>query len=338
MKKIDFEAHFLTEDYIDALRQNKGFPRYVENSQTKSHDLYFFDGVALELGDRIRDELLDLGEGRLKDMDAAGVDVQVLSLTAPGLEQFDAATATALSKKTNDHLAESIQRHPDRFMGFAALAPQDPEGAANELERAMKELGFKGWNTHSNYAGAYLDDKEYWPILEKAEELDALIYIHPTAPAIPQLYKYGFTLAGAPFGFGAETAMCMLRLIFSGVFDRYPGLKFMLGHYGEALPFQMERMDRAYTRPPAPAGRPELSKRPSDYLKNNVFVTTSGNFFEAAFACTVQAMGMDRIFLGIDYPYEKMGQSLQFLEGLPISQEDLDQIYSLNANRIGITP
>ena len=145
-------------------------------------------------------------------MDRAGVDVQILSLTAPGFEQFEASAATAMAKKTNDLLAGVIQKHPDRFMGFAALAPQNPEEAVNELERAVKDLGFKGWNTHSNYGDSYLDDKKYWPILEKAAELDTLIYLHPTIPAIPQLWKYGFALAGAPFGFGFETAMCAMQL------------------------------------------------------------------------------------------------------------------------------
>jgi predicted TIM-barrel fold metal-dependent hydrolase len=289
------------------------------------------------MGEKIRNKLLDLGDGRLKDMDENGVDVQVLSLTAPGLEQFDAPTGTALSKKTNDLLAKAIQKHPDRFMGFAALAPQDPEAAARELERTVKVLGFKGWNTHSNFGGTYLDEKKYLPILEKAAENDALIYLHPTVPAIPQLCKYGFTLAGASFGFGFETAMCMMRVILSGVFDKYPRLKFMLGHYGEAMPFLLERMDRAYSRPPAPAGRPELAKKPSEYLKNNVFVTTSGNFFEPAFTCTYQAMGIDRMFLGTDYPYEGTAESIQFLDSLPISQAEKDKLYHLNAKRIGFT-
>ncbi len=337
MKRIDFEAHFLTHEYIDLLHENKGFPRYEADKQTERQYLCYSDNVRLQVGGIIGDRLLDLGEGRLKNMDADGVDVQVLSLTAPGLEQFDAAIATPLARKTNDHLAEAIQRHPDRFMGFAALAPQSPEEAVDELERAVKDLGFKGWNTHSNYAGTYLDDKKYLPILEKAEELDALIYLHPTVPAITQLWKYGFALGGAPFGFGFETAMCMMRLILSGVFDKYPKLKIMLGHYGEALPFLMTRIDWPYVRPSDPAGRPPLEKKPSEYLKNNVFVTTSGNFYEPAFVCSYQAMGMDRIFLGTDYPYEDMDESIQFLESLSISQEDKEKLYYLNAKRIGIT-
>ena len=337
MKRIDFEAHFLTKEFVDLLRDNKRFPRVQEDSQTGSRYLFYSEGVSLKLVEGIGDKLLDLGEGRLKDMDANGVDVQVLSLTAPGLEQFDGSIATELAKKTNEHLAGAIQRHPDRFMGFATLAPQNPEEAAVELERTVKDLGFKGWNTHSNYAGSYLDEKKYWPILEKAEEVDAFIYLHPTVPAIPQLCTHGFAFAGAPFGFGFETAMCMMRMIFSGVFDRYPGLKVMLGHYGEALPFLLTRLDWAYMRPPELTDRPDLTKKPSDYLKDNVFVTTSGNFFEPAFMCTLQALGMEKIFLGSDYPYEKMEESIQFLEDLPISSEDKEKLYYLNAGQLGIT-
>ena len=337
MKRIDFEAHFLTEGFTDVLRQNKGYPKFKEDRETKDCYLSYSDDVALKLVDRIRDRLLDLDTGRLKNMDAAGIDVQVLSITAPGFEQFESSLATKMAKETNDLLADVIRKHPDRFMGFAALAPQNPQKAADELERTVKDLGFIGWNTHSNYAGTYLDDERYWPILEKAEELDVLIYLHPTIPAIPQLWKYGFALAGAPFGFGFEAAMCMIRLILSGVFDKYPGLKIMLGHYGEALPFLLTRIDWAYERPSDLTNRPKLAKKPSEYFKENVFVTTSGNFFEPAFMCTLQALGIDRIFLGTDYPYEEMTESVEFLDGLSISPGDREKVYQMNANKIGIT-
>lgn len=337
MKKIDFEAHFMTEAFMNVMRDNKGFPRYQKDDATQIRHACFSEGVSLKLVDRIRDGLLDLGEERLRHMDAVGIDVQLLSLNAPGFEQFEASVATAMAKQTNDLLAEVIKNYPSRFMGFAALAPQRPLEAAAELERAVKDLGFKGWNTHSNYAGTYLDDTEYWPILEKAEELDALIYLHPTIPAISPLWKYGFALAGAPFGFGFDAAMCTMRLILSGVFDKFPKLKIMLGHYGEALPFLLTRIDWAYNRPPDLTNRPRLARKPSDYLKENVFVTTSGNFFEPAFMCTLQALGIERIFLGTDYPYEKMDETVQFIESLPISSGDKEKIYYLNAGNLGIT-
>ncbi|MBW1801689.1 MAG: amidohydrolase [Deltaproteobacteria bacterium] len=337
MKRIDFEAHFATEGFMKLMFENKGYPRCRVDEQTQNRYLSYADEVELKLVDRIHDGLLDLGAGRLAKMDEAGVDVQILSLTAPGFEQFEASKATAMARETNDLLADVIRKHPDRFKGFAALAPQNPEEAAAELERCVKELGFVGWNTHSNYGNSYLDDKKYWPILEKAAELETLIYLHPTIPAIPQLWKYGFALAGAPFGFGFEAAMCTVRLILSGVFDRYPKLKIMLGHYGEALPFLLTRIDWAFERPVELTGRPELEKKPSEYFKDNMCVTTSGNFFEPAFTCSAQAIGIDNIFLGSDFPYETMLESVRFLDNLPISEEDKNKLYHENASRFGIT-
>jgi predicted TIM-barrel fold metal-dependent hydrolase len=336
MRKIDFEAHFYTQEYIAAMYNNKGYPRFVDDDKTKDRRLWYNAEVGQPFSDFLLSALMNLGEERLKRMDTCGVDVQMLSLSAPGLEQLDPATGAALAKKANDTLSEVIKRYPGRFMGYAALAPGSPEEAADELERCVKELGFKGWNTHSNYAGAYLDEDRFLPILQRAEKLNVPIYLHPTVPAIPQLKGYGFPLAGAPFGFGLETALCMMRLIYSGVFDRFPDLTIILGHLGEGLPFIRNRIDWAYVRPFDPAARPTLSKKPSEYLKDNVFVTTSGNYYQPAFMCTYEALGIDKILLGTDYPYEDPEECIQFLEGLPLSQEDKDKIYSINAGELGI--
>ena len=337
MKKIDFEAHFVTSDYVRALEENTGYPRYAIDRRTGRRRLEYTDDVDEPLGDALLAKLLDVGEQRLASMDAAGIDVQVLSLTSPGVEQFDPALGTTLARKCNDELAAVIQRHPDRFVGFAALAPNDPEAAADELERAVKDLGLRGWKTHSNYGGAYLDEPMYWPILERAEQVDVPIYLHPTVPAMPQLRRYGFALAGAPFGFGIETSVCLMRLIYSGAFDQYPRLKVILGHLGEGLPFLLQRIDFAYVRPWFDLeARPALEKKPSDYFKENVFVTTSGNYLAAAFACTVEALGIGRILLATDYPYEDSGECMQFLEGLPLTQDDRDRVYFRNAGQFGI--
>ena len=237
MKKIDFEAHFVTEEWVDALYKNKGYPRLVEDKAAKIRRMYFTADAAEPFSDVLLGNLRDVGEKRLKSMDEAGVDVQVLTLTAPGVESLEPEMGTALAKSSNDKLAEIIQKYPDRFSGYAALAPKKPQESARELERAVNELGLKGWKTHSNYGDSYLDEKIYWPILAKVEELDVPIYLHPTAPIIPQLGTYGFALAGAPFGFGVETSMAMMRLVLSGVFDAFPNLKIILGHLGEGLPF-----------------------------------------------------------------------------------------------------
>ena len=337
MKKIDFEAHFFTKEYLKALSEYEGYPRLMDLDQERSRRMWHTKEVGQPYGDPLINSLTDLDEGRLAKMDACGIDVQVLSLSAPSIDQLDSKIGTALARDANNMLSEVIKKYPDRFMGYAVLAPNAPEEAADELERTVKELGFIGWNTHSNLGGSYLDEEEYLPILERAEKLDIPIYLHPTVPAMPQVRTYGFALAGAAFGFGMETAMCMMRLIYSGVFDKHPGLKFILGHLGEALPFLIKRIDWAYVRPFDPAARPSLSKKPSEYLKNNVFVTTSGNYYEPAFMCTREAMGIDRILLGTDYPYEDSDECIDFIERLPLSEEDKEKIYFKNAGQLGIT-
>jgi hypothetical protein len=148
--------------------------------------------------------LLDTGEDRIAVMDAAGIDVSVTSLTAPGVERFEPALGTKLAKNANDELAGAVSRYPDRFQGFAALAVKDVDAAVKELERAVKELGLRGWKTHSNYGDSYLDEKRYWPILAKADELGVPFYLHPTTPKIPEFWTYGVALAGPPFGFSLE--------------------------------------------------------------------------------------------------------------------------------------
>jgi len=338
MKKIDFEAHFVTDEWVTEMFGNRGYPRYVRDEKTAQCRVQWSPDDVEPIGDILLNKLLDLGEGRLKVMDDNGVDLQVLSLTIPGVELMDASTGTALARNVNDALADVVRKYPDRFLGFAALAPQSPEEAADELERAVKELDLKGWKTHSNYGENYLDEKRYWPIFERAEKLNVPIYLHPSFPTIPQLKTdYGWALSGAPFGFGVETALCMMRLVLSGVFDRYPGLKVILGHLGEGLPFLLARIDYPYVIPWFdPNARPELNKKPSDYFKNNVFVTTSGNYYEPAFMCTYEAMGIDRILLGTDYPYEDPNECIRFLEGLSIPKEEKDKIYYGNAYQLGI--
>ena len=184
MKKIDFEAHFYTPEYVKALSENKGYPKLVEGNGERDRRLWYSDDVGQPFRDFLLKPLLDLGKGRLKMMDAVGIDVQILSLSAPGLEQLDIEKGKALAVKANNVLSEAIKRHPDRFLGYAALAVKAPEAAADELERAVKELGLIGWNTHSNFGDSYLDDAKYRPIFERAEKLDAPIYLHPTVPRV----------------------------------------------------------------------------------------------------------------------------------------------------------
>ena len=340
MKRIDFEAHFMTQAFVEALFDNKGYPRLVEDKAAGTRRMYFTADAAEPFSDVLLGNLLDVGEGRIKNMDASKVDVQVLTLTAPGVESLDPKVGTEIARSSNDELAQIIEKHPGRFMGYAALAPKDSDAATRELERAVKELGMKGWKTHSNYGDSYIDEKVYWPVLAKAEELDVPIYLHPTAPIIPQLNTYGYSLAGAPFGFGIETSMVMMRMVLAGVFDAFPRLKVILGHLGEGLPFVLQRIDFPYVRPHFandPGARRQINKKPSEYLKENMLVTTSGNYLEPAFMCTKEALGVEKILLGTDYPYEDSAECLAFLESLPLSSEEKEKIFSLNAAQVGIT-
>ncbi len=227
-------------------------------------------------------------------MDEAGIDVAVLSLAAPGTEPFEPSLGTKIARETNDALAEAIARHPDRYLGYATLAPKDADGACKELERCVKELGFRGWNTHSNFGDSFIDEKRYWPVLGKAEELDVPVYLHPSWPIIKEFQTYGMALAGPTFGFGAETALVAMRLITAGVFDAFPKLQIILGHYAEGLPFMLDRVDRPYLQGhvrPDPAVAPTLKRLPSAYLLDNFLASTSGNYSPAAFACTKTAIG-----------------------------------------------
>ena len=324
MIKIDLENHFATPDFLaathtDALQAPKWARLTPESPSTKA--------------------LLDLGKGRIAAMDEAGIDIAVLSLTAPAVERFEPRMGTRLAKETNDELAKAIDRFPDRFRGFAALAARETDAAVRELERCVKELGFAGWQTHSNFADSYLDEKRYWPLLAKAQELEVPIYVHPDIPIIPQFQTYGFGLAGPSFGFGAETALVMMRLIIGGVFDQFPKLKVILGHYGEGLPFMMDRVNRPYIQGhfrPDPKIAPILERMPADYLMDNMVVSTSGNYSADAFTCSKNALGFDRMVLGTDYPFESMTSCVDFLMSQSMSAAEAEQLYETTAVHLGL--
>ena len=178
---------------MDALRKNAGYPRLTDDPQLKYR---MEPAPGSWLGYGLLDKLLDMDEGRLRRMDEAGIDVAVLSLAAPGTEPFEPSLGTRIARETNDALAEAIARHPDRYLGYATLAPKDADGACKELERCVKELGFRGWNTHSNFGDSFLDEKRYWPVLGKAEELGVPVYLHPSWPIIKEFQTYGMALAG----------------------------------------------------------------------------------------------------------------------------------------------
>src|SRR3954469_2782654 len=282
----------------------------------------------------IAQRLDDLGALRLKEMDEAGIDVQVISHGAPSVQKLDGETAVRLARQANDRLHAAVKANPKRFAGFACLPTADPKAATDELERCVKNLGFKGAMIHSHQQGEFLDAKKYWPMWAKAAELDVPIYLHPALPH-PQVVKAYFEgyeeLARAPWGFAVDTSCHFLRLVFSGLFDAYPKLKIILGHLGEMLPFAMHRLNDHSV---AAAKRRGLKKQPIQYLRDNLVVTTSGNWFEPAFVCTLLALGADNIVFAIDWPYESNKAGMDFFRKLSLSDADKEKIAHLNAERL----
>jgi 2,3-dihydroxybenzoate decarboxylase len=281
------------------------------------------------------DRLYDIGELRLKAMDDAGVDIQVLSHGAPSAQKLDASIAVDLTKRTNDRLAEAVARNPRRFAGFAALPTAVPEAAADELERCVKQLGFKGAMICGLTNGVFHDDKRFWPIYERAEALDVPIYFHPSFPdaAVSQKYYDEYAkdfpqVVRAAWGYTVETATQAIRLILSRVFEKHPKLKIVLGHFGETLPYQLWRIDQALKRP----GHEELSFR--DVFCRNFYITTSGHFSTPALVCSMMEMGMDHIMFSVDYPFVSNKPGMQWLDTLQISSEDMGKLLSGNAQKL----
>ncbi len=279
--------------------------------------------------------LLDLEQVRLRDMDQNGVDMQILSLTAPGVQMFDADTATELATLANDRLAEVIGRHPTRFAGLATFAPHSPKRAAKEMERAMRELKLNGFVVNSHTNGEYLDDPKYWPVLEAAEALDGCIYIHPRAPAeglAAPFHHYG--MDSAMWAYGVETATHAVRMILSGLFDRFPKLKICLGHMGEAVHFWLWRIDYMSTRAQSEGRAPKLKLKPSEYFKRNFVITTSGQESHLALDFSIKALGAQNVMWAIDYPYQPSAPAVAFMDSAPISDADKAKVYHQNAERV----
>jgi 5-carboxyvanillate decarboxylase len=279
-------------------------------------------------------QLQDIGEKRIQDMDAAGVDKMVLSLTAPGVQVFDAATANALATSTNDQLAAAIKIHPDRFAGLAAIAPQDPKAAAKEMERGIKKLGLNGVIINSHTNGEYLDDPKYWEIFEAAQDLDTAIYLHPQTPPPNMVMPYlarGFERA--ILGFAHELSLHVLGLMTGGVFDRFPNLKIVIGHGGEGLPYMLYRLDYMYENARYPFMK-KVKKLPSDYMKENIFITTSGLPWAPAITMAISVLGIDRVLYAMDYPYEYVPEEVTMTDNFPISDDDKKKLFQSNAERV----
>jgi 2,3-dihydroxybenzoate decarboxylase len=343
VKKIAIEEHFHTEEFVKYLYSRKEWPRreiIEEGGKRFIREWWSRTGTRLMDPDQ-PNPLTDLGEGRLRRMDEAGIDMQVLSLSFPGVELFDAADGTAMAKSINDELSGAVKRHPERFAGFAAIAPQDPEAAANELERAVVKLGLRGAVVNGHIQGEYLDDQKYWVILERAEKLDVPIYIHPKMPSSDMIKPYLAYpgLASAILGFSAEASLHAMRLILSGVFGKYPNLKIILGHLGEAIPYWLWRIDSRWMEekkadPSSAAFYKDFKKSPAQCFKDNFYVTLSGMYWEPVLQFVCSVLGHDRIMFATDYPYESSRDATQFMESVQLSNTDKEKICHLNAEEL----
>lgn len=285
---------------------------------------------------KIQAKLDDLGDQRLADMDAGGIDIQVISHGAPGTEQIEPADATELARGANDYLAASIAPHPDRFAAFATLPTAAPVEAADELERTVSEHGFVGALINGHVRGRFLDDRFFWPIFERAARLEVPIYLHPTPPppavrdayygGLPPQFAQALSMAG--WGWHVDTGLHVLRLIVGGVFDQHPGLQMIVGHMGEALPFFLARSSRVLRQQ---AG---LTRPLDDYVAANLHFTTSGMFTYPPLTCLLEVVGAGRVMFSVDYPYSSNAEGREFVLGAPISEADREKIGFANAERL----
>jgi len=318
MRIITLEEHVTTPDIVKAAQMP-------------------MSGASPAFMQTINAQLLDIGEGRIADMDAAGIDMQVLSVSANAMDKLDSATANALARDANDRMAAAVRAHPGRFAAFATIALQEPDKAAAEIERCVRQLGFKGVMQNGTANGQFLDHPRFTPIFEAAQALDVPIYLHPAPPPQQVMDAYysglpdpfGFFLSTAGWGWHVETGMHSLRLIITGVFDRFPKLKVILGHMGENLPFSIARSEMVFGR-----GAANLRRPVSEYFCEHFYLTTSGYFTTPPFLCMLQVVGIDRIMFSVDYPFSSNTLGREFLDKLAVSPEDMEKITHRNAEKL----
>lgn len=314
IRKIALEEHFMAPGFQ---AYSKGYLQHIDAA------------VMADLAKR----LADFDDIRIGEMDRAGIDFTVLSQTGPGVQgETDRAAAIGRARENNDFLAAQVARHPTRFAGFAALPMHDPVTAADELERAVKQFGFKGSLVNGHTQGMYYDNPAYDAFWERMQELDVPMYLHPTdAYVMPHVYAGHPEISGAAWGWGVETASHALRLVFAGVFDRFPRLKIILGHMGEGLPFQRWRFDSRFA---VYSHGIKLAKKPSEYIGSNIVITTSGVCSPAALNGAIAEMGAEAVLFSVDYPYESTAIAADFIEQAPMDDATRSLVCHGNAERI----
>lgn len=315
-RRISCEEGFLTPEVL------------TQNAQTPGRLI-----VAMGPTAGLATRLSDIGAGRIQAMDEAGIDMQLLVLSAPGVQVYDRDVAVALAASANDHASAACRANPSRLAALATLSPQDPAAAARELERSVRTLGLKGGLINSHTFGEYLDDQKFWPIFEAASALDVPIYIHPRDPS-PSLAAASPTFMGNDsWAYGVEVGTHAVRLIWSGVFDRFPRLRFVIGHMGEAVPFWLPRLDNRYQAGIA-IGAPRLQRLPSEYFLDHFVITTSGMNYWPQMRMSLEVMGADKVLFAADYPFENQAGAVSLAEAFPLSAEGKAQFFEGNATRV----
>lgn len=319
MKIIALEEEFVTPALMQQMLQATDFRYTLETS-------------SLVTGEDLGKTFVDLGEGRIAAMDEAGIDVQVLSFCAP--QVADPRRSVEIMREGNDLAAEAISRHPLRYRAFAALPLADPAAAVAEFERALTVPGFVGGFVAGSINGEFLDHDKFSPVLEYAESRNVPIYLHPYFP-LPGLMESYFKgraeLGGPEWGFMIDASCHFMRLVTSGTFDRFPRLRIILGHLGESIPFNL---DRICNRLLAYAKAKPLKKPVEDYFRENLAVTTSGNFSIPSLMCAINTLGIENVMFSVDWPNESNKAAVDFLKHLPVAKPDLEKIAHANAERI----
>jgi 2,3-dihydroxybenzoate decarboxylase len=328
---IAVEEHFMLPELLQAGQQYLASPAAASSGWREA-------GAALEDADRDRRGALtlDLGAGRIAAMDAAGIDLAVLSIsTVANLQMLDAAQATPLARHANDALAQAVSDHPTRLAGLAAVAPQDAEQAAAEIERAIGQLHLAGVVINSHTQGEYLDAPRFTPIWEAVEACGVPLYLHPSllpAGAVDPYLDYG--LMAAMWGYAADASLHALRIILSGTLDRYPGVQLVLGHLGEHIPFSLPRLDAHHLQTRAKT-HPDLQRRPSEYVRDHVLVSTSGmNHAPASVRFCIETLGADRVMFAADYPFEDPGPEVAAFRATDLSDAERAALAHANAERV----
>jgi predicted TIM-barrel fold metal-dependent hydrolase len=294
-----------------------------------------FSGPRAERSPDLMRLLEDYAVLRLADMDAAGIDVQVISHAPPGGQRLDTETGVSACRDVNDLLAGIVANAPERFAAFATLPQFNPSAAADELQRSVEELGFKGAMLFGLTNGKFVDEKPFWPIYERAAKLKVPVYLHPSMPnpTVRDVYYATYeqshpALLGAAWGFGIETGTLGIRMVLSGVLQKNPDLQIILGHLGEGITFQLARIDEALSRP---------GNAPTEFAKtfrSNFHITTSGFFSDTALRCCVDEMGVDRILFAVDWPFVANAKGVDWLKAYPADQKTKEKIFAMNAERL----